>query len=170
MWLVVLLLIAALGGLFVVWYKVRRIHLMAFGMREQLSVVCRESLALFGQLRAAAYLDRVLALDGPPLPMRAAAASPDFLQLIVNEVGAKKPKVVLDLGSGSSTVVAAHCLQQNGIGHVFSLDHDPHYAGLTRNLLDTHGLTNWATVLDAPLERARWEGTLVFTCEPSRNC
>ncbi len=154
--LIIALLVAGFAGLFIIWHKIRRVHLMTYGIREQAVAANRESSALFGQLRAAAYLDGILGLPGPPLPMRRAAASPDFLLLIADEISKCKPSVVLDLGSGSSTVVAARCLQQSGHGHVFSLDHDPRYAELTRQLLSVYGLTQWATVVDAPLVPSQW--------------
>ena len=59
----------------------------------------------------------------------------------------------MELGSGSSTVVVARCLQLNACGHLFSIEHDPAYAEQTRRLLLQHGLDQWVTLLVAPLER-----------------
>src|SRR5215813_1743722 len=42
-------------------------------------------------------------------------------------------------------------MQIIGVGHVYSLEHLPEYAKATRANLATHGLADWATVLDAPL-------------------
>jgi hypothetical protein len=57
--------------------------------------------------------------------------------------------------------VAARCLQLRGKGHVWSLEHEPEFAEKTRTLLRRHGLSSWATVLDAPLE-ADERGTLWY--------
>ena len=58
---------------------------------------------------------------------------------------------MVECSSGTSTLVLARCMQLNGAGMVFSLEHDPGYARLTRAQLRRHGLEDWAQVLDAPL-------------------
>jgi hypothetical protein len=45
-----------------------------------------------------------------------------------------------------------------GQGHVFSLEHDQVYAGKTRELLQVHGLQDWATIIDAPLVQMEVDG------------
>ena len=50
-----------------------------------------------------------------------------------------------ECGSGVSTLVAARCVDLNGRGHVYSLEHDPAYAAQTRGLLSKHGLSGRAT-------------------------
>ena len=57
----------------------------------------------------------------------------------------------MECSSGTSTVILARCMQLNGSGKVFSLEHDPVFAGQTRANLARHGLEQWATVIDAPL-------------------
>jgi predicted O-methyltransferase YrrM len=57
---------------------------------------------------------------------------------------------VVELGSGTSTVWLAYALEQTG-GRIVSLDHDPHYAQNTREMLRAHGLDQVAEVRDAPL-------------------
>ena len=49
-------------------------------------------------------------------------------------------------------------MQMNNAGHVYSLEHDAHYAAQTRLLLERHGLSEWATVLDAPLTQRQIDG------------
>ena len=58
---------------------------------------------------------------------------------------------MVECGSGLSTVVLARCLQINGEGHVYSMEHMPEFAQVTREELQHQGLAEWATVLDAPL-------------------
>src|SRR3546814_9693589 len=65
----------------------------------------------------------------------------------------EKPAVVVECGSGLSTVVIARCLQLNGGGQVFSLEHMEKFAAQTRKELSRRGLSDWARVIDAPLER-----------------
>ena len=47
--------------------------------------------------------------------------------------------------------VIARCLQLNGAGHVFAMEHMPKFAAMTRTELQRQGLSDCATVLDAPL-------------------
>lgn len=79
------------------------------------------------------------------------AASPDMLLHVVRFVLATKPKVVIECGSGVSTQAIARALKLNGLGHVYSLDHDAHYSAETRDRLTAAGLSDWATVFHAPL-------------------
>ena len=55
--------------------------------------------------------------------MRGWAASPDFINLVLSHVQDNRPKVILELGSGVSTICLAYFLKDLGMGHVFSVDH-----------------------------------------------
>jgi predicted O-methyltransferase YrrM len=63
-----------------------------------------------------------------------------------------RPEVIVECGSGVSTIVLARCLALNERGHLYSLEHDVAYSQQTRKELDRHGLKKWATVLDSPIE------------------
>ena len=134
--------------------KTRKIHLATYTLVADAAKARQEMEVLFSQIQALLALERKLALPAALPPMRGWAASPDFLLRIANEVEERKPATVLECSSGVSTLVVARCLQINGKGHVYSLEHDPRYATITRKLLDKYGLSNWGTVLDAPLETA----------------
>lgn len=87
-----------------------------------------------------------------PLPaLREWAVSPDFAMVLVNEIRARRPGLVVELGSGASTVVTGYALESLGVGRLISLDHDPVYAQRTRELLVAHGLDSVAVVRLAPL-------------------
>lgn len=129
-------------------YKVRAAHLMLYEVSGQMR---RGSDDLFRQLEALQGLYVELGLTKSMPATRGWAASPDYLLETVRHALASKPSAVLECSSGTSTMVLARCMQMNGAGHVYSLEHDPHYAAQTRLLLERHGLSDWATVLDAPL-------------------
>jgi predicted O-methyltransferase YrrM len=76
-------------------------------------------------------------------------AGADFLLLLARQVLAQKPGLVVEFGSGVSSVVIARCLQLNGHGRLLSFDHDEGFAELTRRRLQRAGLV--AEVHAAPL-------------------
>ncbi len=89
-----------------------------------------------------------------PLPLtRHTAASPDFLHLLANEIFRVKPTLIVEVGSGTSTLVAAYCLKKIGRGKIISLDHLEKYATITRQTVESHELDKFATVVHAPLKQ-----------------
>lgn len=83
------------------------------------------------------------------------AASPDFLLELYRTIRERRPELVVEVGSGVSTLVAAYALQQNGRGRLVSLDHDPEFADRTRYMLGLHGVSGGVEVRAAPLEPVR---------------
>ncbi len=73
----------------------------------------------------------------------------------MNHVQQRRPETIVECSSGASTVVLAKCLQRLGKGQVYSLEHDPVYAEKTRRSLAEAGLSDWATIIDAPLAEHR---------------
>jgi predicted O-methyltransferase YrrM len=131
-----------------IFYKVWKIHLASFALQ---GAVKSSSDNLYTQIQSYMDLTRILRLDFPLPLLRGWAASPDFLLVIAKHVLDAKPGAVLECSSGASTVVLARMLQQNGKGHVYSLEHDPVFAKKTIDELGRHGLSSWATVITAPL-------------------
>ncbi|GAA2623254.1 O-methyltransferase [Paractinoplanes durhamensis] len=78
------------------------------------------------------------------------ALNPTDLLALLHIIHTRRPKLVLELGSGTSTVWIAYALEKAG-GKLISLDHDAAYAEKTRIALAAHGLTAVAEVRDAPL-------------------
>ena len=89
-------------------------------------------------------------------PTRGWAASPDFLLIVANHVLNEKPPVTVECGSGTSSLVIARCLQLNGQGHLYSLEHDDTYAEKTRASLSEKGLDTFSTIIHAPLTGIRF--------------
>ncbi|HLV26722.1 MAG TPA: class I SAM-dependent methyltransferase [Gemmatimonadales bacterium] len=143
-----LLLLALLGTavmtLYAVWKTYLRIEHSVLQNSQQMR-------ALFNELKAYHELTKLLQLEAPLPAMRGWAASPDFLLHVVSHALASRPATIVECSSGVSTIVLARCCELNGRGHVYSLEHDGHYAGITRDNIAAHGLEKWATVLDAPI-------------------
>lgn len=129
-------------------HKVRRVHLLLHESRDQSR---QDAGSLFRQMEAlqGLYLDLGLRKSLPAT--RGWAASPDFLLELARHALQEKPLNVVECSSGTSTLVLARCMQLNGHGKVYSLEHEPHFARQTRRQLAHHGLSDWAEVLDAPL-------------------
>jgi len=94
--------------------------------------------------------------DLPVTPDWSAAA--DFVQLIADHCLMTKPAVIMECSSGLTTVALARCCQINGLGHVYSLEDGKQYVDKTNSLLEEHGLSAFATVLHAPLEKRNIQG------------
>lgn len=144
----VLLIVVLLGLTVYVLHKVRSVHLLLHQLRDTSR---NDTVALFRQLEAliGLYLDLGLTKSLPAT--RGWAASPDFLAQLARHALEEKPHTVVECSSGVSTLVLARCMQMNGAGKVYSLEHDAQYAGQTRAQLARHGLSEFAEVLEAPL-------------------
>jgi predicted O-methyltransferase YrrM len=88
-----------------------------------------------------------------PIPQtRGWAASPDFLNLICELILTRKPALVLEMGSGVSTLIVAYCLKRLGGGKVIALDHHAEYADNTCKLIRMHEMSQYSEIIHAPLK------------------
>ncbi|SEN80631.1 Predicted O-methyltransferase YrrM [Duganella sp. CF517] len=129
-------------------HKLRLVHILLHDVRDQAH---HDSAGLFRQMEALQGLYVELDLKHSLPPTRGWAASPDILLELARHARSAKPATVVECSSGISTLVLARCMQMNGAGMVFSLEHDSEYALLTRAQLRRHGLEDWARVIYAPL-------------------
>lgn len=118
----------------------------------------RQFRQLFRQIQLLDALQRELSLPRALPPTGGKAGSADFLKSLADHVLEAKPNVVVECGSGLSTLVIARCLQLNGAGHVFSLEHMTRFLEETGAELKRQGLSDWASVLDAPLDSYELSG------------
>lgn len=103
------------------------------------------------QVESLLWLQGRLDREHPLPPTGGWAASPDLLVEIVRLVDERPPRVVVEFGSGVSTLVIAQQLRAFGAGRLISFDHDPAFASQTRRRLKDAGLDDYAVVIDAPL-------------------
>ena len=107
----------------------------------------------FRQLEALQNLSAVLPPSDLLPATRVWAASPDLLVVLVDLVVTERPSLVVECGSGASTLWLALAMRRFGIdGRIVALDHDPVFGAKTRDLLARHGVAELAEVRDAPLE------------------
>lgn len=113
----------------------------------------------FRQLEALQNLNAVLPTSDVLPATRGWAASPDLLLALVNLVITERPSLIVECGSGASTLWLALALRRFGIdGRIIALDHDPVFSGKTRDFLARHDVLDLAEVRDAPLESFSLDG------------
>jgi predicted O-methyltransferase YrrM len=86
------------------------------------------------------------------------ALTADAAVVLAREIALNRPRTIVELGSGVSTVLIGRMLKQAGVGQLFSLDHDPSWAEETRRHIQASGLQDHVVVLDAPLARQQFGG------------
>src|SRR5579859_1387786 len=119
----------------------------------------REIRHTYRQLEALQNLSAVLPADDMLPATRGWAASPDLLVVLVDLMTTQRPALVVECGSGASTLWLALAMRRLGIdGRIIALDHDPVFAGQTRGFLARHNVTDLAEVRDAPLESFTLDG------------
>ena len=113
----------------------------------------------FRQLEALQNLSAVLPANDVLPATRGWAASPDLLMVLVDLVITERPSLVVECGSGASTLWLALALRRFEInGRIIALDHDLVFGGKTRDLLARHDVGDFAEVRDAPLESFSLDG------------
>ena len=113
----------------------------------------------FRQLEALQTLNAVLPTSDVLPATRGWAASPDLLLTLVDLVITERPSLIVECGSGASTLWLALALRRFGIdGRIIALDHDPVFSGRTRDFLARHDVLDLAEVRDAPLESFSLDG------------
>lgn len=112
-------------------------------------------------------LQRLVPMPRPMPRAGAWAASEDLLLWLVGEVLRRRPALIVDLGSGQSSVWMAAALKESGApGRVVAIDHDADYAEATRQLAADQGLSRWLDVRHAPLVSVTIEGRTMEFYDP----
>ncbi|MGI9021102.1 MAG: class I SAM-dependent methyltransferase [Solirubrobacterales bacterium] len=93
---------------------------------------------------------RPLLDSGGFLPWSEGSMSPAGLATVATEISLAERRTILELGSGVSTIVLARLARELG-GRIWAVEHHPGWAGWVRRALERDGLSDIATVIDAPL-------------------
>jgi predicted O-methyltransferase YrrM len=123
----------------------------------------------FRQLESLANLFALFELKGAVPPSRDFAASPDLLHTYVGEILSRRPSLVVECGSGLSTLWAAYALERSGgEGRVIALENDEYYAEKTRVSVAAHGLSHRAEVRHAAILDVKAGGSTQPWYNPDR--
>jgi len=146
--LVVILITTPVAIVALSWRLFRALH-------RQIEI---QQFKVFRQSESLAALYGTLDIQQPLPGTRHRAASPDFLCLMAREIFRLQPELIVEAGSGTSTLVAAYCLKKLGRGKIVSLDHIDKYVGISRQTIKSHGLDDFAEVLYAPIKDYEIDG------------
>ena len=87
----------------------------------------------------------------PPFPHQGFEITGEEAAYFFHLIRRQRPKLIVELGSGSSTVLFAAALRANGGGRIISIEHDRTHAKHTTTLLEQAGLTERVQLVFAPL-------------------
>lgn len=100
--------------------------------------------------------------EGGRLPaVTSYSMEPSSTVQVIEKIAELRPRCVLELGSGSSTLWMAKALEEIGEGTLVSIEHLPGYLESTRRLLELNGLAHRVDLRLAPLEplpQEQWAG------------
>lgn len=113
----------------------------------------------FHQLEALLNLSDVFDVRATLPASREFTASPDALQNYVREILERGPSLVVECGSGLSSIWAGYAAEACGEKtRVVALENDEGYMRQSRQLVAAHGLENYVEVRHAPIKDVMVEG------------
>lgn len=95
-----------------------------------------------------------LDIDGvlPPFPHQGFEITGEEAVFLFHLIRRHRPRLIMELGSGTSTVLFAAALRANGAGRLISVEHDEAHAQQRMQLLEQANLADWVEPVVAPLE------------------
>ena len=113
---------------------------------------------LYNQIDALLSINSFIKIRHPLPIMRGWPASPDFILRLINIIFETKPKTILDVGSGVTSLIAGYCIEKIGSGKVVSIDHNEKYYNITKSNIQKHGLEKVIDLNLAPLKEYNING------------
>jgi predicted O-methyltransferase YrrM len=132
-----------------------RLNTLATRTPRQLTQADR---ANFAQIEALLELRDLVPRRAPMPPTRGFPAAPTSLLNLVHTVLERKPGLVVECGSGASSIWVGYALERLGGGRCIALEHDLEFAQATREMVERHGLSGFVEVRDAPLRAVDVDG------------
>ncbi len=128
-----LLLLAALCVVAILTYhRVRTLLHWVRATHHRATIAEKKAADRWLEDQARPFLAHLLKIEPGALPPFGPwVARADFLTLIVQHILSARPRLVVEFGSGASTLVILRALELNGSGALVSFDHDAGYAEIT---------------------------------------
>jgi predicted O-methyltransferase YrrM len=106
---------------------------------------------VYAKVEAHADLRALVRPRAPMPPLDDWALDADVMHLVASLLWERRPELIVECGSGSSSVWLGYLVEQLGTGRVVSLEHDPRFRQVSRDLVRAHGLQHLIDVREAPL-------------------
>jgi len=87
----------------------------------------------------------------PPFPHQGFSITGEEAAFLFHLIRRQRPRLIMELGSGSSTVLFAAALRANGGGRIISVEHDGEHVERTRTMLRHADLLDRVELVHAPL-------------------
>jgi len=88
-----------------------------------------------------------------PMPLLGGwALDADVMHMVMTLLWTHRPGLIVECGSGSSTIWLGYIVERFGKGRVIALEHDERYLATSRDLIRAHSLEDTVEVRHAPLE------------------
>lgn len=126
----------------------KELRVLGQRLNSALSVLGRHHLQIEAYLSLHAFLQPHF----PFPPMGPEAVAPDLALILASQILQARPNVIIELGSGVSTLVAGYVLQRNGRGRLISLEHSEAFAAAAADSVARHGLNEYVQVVHSPLK------------------
>jgi predicted O-methyltransferase YrrM len=94
----------------------------------------------------------------PPFPHQGFEITGEEAAFLTHLIRRHRPKLIMELGSGSSTFLFAAALRANGSGRLISIEHESEHAAHTAQMLAQADLSDWVELLVAPLAERGVDG------------
>ena len=88
----------------------------------------------------------------PLPPFRGWAISPDITRILMKYIFDLQPELMMELGSGVSTIISGYCLKMNGKGKLISLEHEEQFYKDSLTNIRAHSLESYVDLIYAPLK------------------
>ena len=100
------------------------------------------------------YILSMIKIKSPLPPSRSWAVAPDLVSIIFRRILDRKPKNIVELGSGISTQFICHLIKDHELNSkLYSIDHSRDFLNLTIRNLQVSDLDNYAETLYCPLTK-----------------
>jgi predicted O-methyltransferase YrrM len=120
----------------------------------------------YRQLQVLLWLTSLLKVRLPLPPLGGFPIEPDLAALLFRTVREKKPRLIVELGSGVSTVLIGYVLDEQGGGRLVSFDDNESYWRETERDIRSHGLGDVVEVRLAPLKEVSFRGQTWLWYDP----
>jgi hypothetical protein len=91
----------------------------------------------------------------PPFPHTGFEITGEEAAFLFQLIRRHRPKLIMELGGGTSTLLFAAALRANGSGRLISVEHDEAHAKRTTQMIEQAELSDWVEYVDAPLVERR---------------